>query len=94
MALWLWKAEPRSCTALATEHDHLGSVNLPKSKESSGCRGAEEQLVHSHVSFLGADPADQLDCLLGREGVHCKFLRGDVVSEVGECFGVGQYNVL
>jgi hypothetical protein len=67
---------------------------LPGSQERSCHYGVEEKLVEAHVGFLCADSADQLDCLLGSEGIHlesqftlpakCK-RRGNVFRTAG-CF--------
>jgi hypothetical protein len=48
---------------------------VPESQERTRHHGVEEELVKTHVGFFGAYSTYELEGLLGREGIHLKWLQ-------------------
>ena len=58
------------CTLSGARRSEIRVHYLPKAQEGTGHEGVSDQFVPSHMRLLASYPRDQLDGLLGSEGVH------------------------
>ncbi len=57
--------------AFAEAESEVEFLDLPKAEQGTRHEGVPEQFVPSHMRLLASYSRDQLDGLLGGEGVHC-----------------------